>query len=83
MLPDTLPSHIAFRLPTDLQRATDKYLALKGVVATEPTSPRIGCKILQEASLEDNSELSDRFARLLAEALDPKGKISLSSTSRL
>jgi len=66
----------AYRLKrlADLQEKTDAYLKEKGVQATEPISPRIGHKIIQEASLEDDEELHSRFARLLAEALDPKGE---------
>lgn len=66
----------AYRLKrlADLQAKMDSFLAAKGVEATERISPRIGYKIIQEASLEDDEDLHSRFARLLAEALDPNGE---------
>jgi len=58
----------------DIQVKTDAYLAAKGVRATQPISPRLGYRILDEATLEDDDDLTARFARLLAEALDPAGE---------
>lgn len=70
---DSLRAYRLRRL-ADLQKKTEGYLAAKGVVSTEPISPRIGYRIVQEATLEDDEELQARFARLLAEALDPDGE---------
>jgi hypothetical protein len=66
----------AYRLRrlADLQQKTDAYLATKGVNTTEPISPRIAYRIVEEASLEDDEDIHSRFARLLAEALDPNGE---------
>ena len=58
----------------DIQVKTDAYLAAKGVKVTKPISPRLGYRILNEATLEDDDDLTARFARLLAEALDPAGE---------
>lgn len=63
-----------FRRLADLQHKTDAYLAAKGVSTTEPISPRIAYRIVEEASLEDDEDVHSRFARLLAEALDPNGE---------
>lgn len=58
----------------DMQRKTHEYLAQKGITATETISPLIGYTLIQEALLEDDERLHDKFARLLAEAHDPDGE---------
>lgn len=70
---DTIRGYRLRRL-ADLQKKTDEYLAAKGVTATQPIAPRLAYKLLDEATLEDDPDLSAKFARLLAEALDPKGE---------
>ncbi|MEO8651701.1 MAG: Abi-alpha family protein [Hyphomicrobiaceae bacterium] len=73
MVGDPLRAYRLRRL-ADLQKQTDAYLEEKGVSATDPISPRIGYKIMQEASLESDPDLAKKFARLLAEAMDPNGE---------
>lgn len=58
----------------DIAEKNRRYLEEKGVKDPKPVSPRVAVKLLDEGTLEDDESLRDKFARLLAEALDPQGE---------
>jgi len=49
----------------------DKILRDRGVTDTKPVPPKVAIPLIEAATLEDKDELQDRWARLLANAMDP------------
>ncbi len=54
-----------------MSEAVDEILRQKGVTDTRAVPPKIALPILEDASLEDDTELQYLWNRLLANAMDP------------
>jgi len=54
-----------------LRDKVDKRLSDKGISATIPVPPRIGVKLIEEATVADSDELHSKWANLLTNAMDP------------
>lgn len=61
-----------------LRDKVERRLSDKGISATIPVPPRIGVKLIEEATVADSDELHSKWANLLTNAMDPKfaGKVT-------
>ena len=68
-----------------LRDKVEKKLKDKGISTTIPVPPRIGVKLIEEATVSDTDELHTKWANLLTNAMDPnfKGKVKRSYVSIL
>lgn len=55
----------------DLKENTEKKLLDRGVSSFRPLPPKFGIPLIEAATLEDDENLHDMWAELLANALDP------------
>lgn len=55
----------------------NQILAERGIKDTVAVPPKFALPILEGASLEDEDELQDLWARLIATALDPRAEVSM------
>jgi hypothetical protein len=55
----------------ELQDRVEKILADRGVAGSRPVAPKIGVRLIEEASIADDDSVSRKWANLLANAMDP------------